>query len=88
MTRESLSGGIRSASAVSHQMSNSARPIPAIRFAGYIMTSVTPAAYTICASGRTPKQIIARRIGYSGRHRIAISDPMIVPAPSTAATAP
>lgn len=44
VTRESLSGGTRSARAVIHQTSNSASPVPLSVTAGTI--SVTPAAYS------------------------------------------
>jgi hypothetical protein len=54
---------MRSASAVRHQTSNSAKPAPASAEAGTTIASVTPAAYRIAASGPSIVASMPTRIG-------------------------
>ena len=79
-----MSGGIRSASAVSHQTENSAIPLPATTIAGSTNASGAPAANGTTAAGHSRISVIAMRIGWRGRQRNATSEPATVPAPSAA----
>src|SRR5438128_3266480 len=88
LTRDSLSGGIRSARAVSHQTLKSATPAPASRIAGTTAPSVTPAPYSTSAAGQTRIASIAARMGWRGRQPDPSSEPAIVPTPNAADTRP
>ena len=77
---------MRSASAVSHHTSKSATQPPASDMAGSATTSGAPAANSAMPTGQSRMSVIARRRGWRGRQRSAISEPAIVPAPNAANT--
>ncbi len=79
---------MRSASAVSHQMPNSAMPAPAITKITSSTPTGTPSAKQPSAAGHGSASSMPVRIGKRGRQRKPISAPAIVPAPIAAARMP
>ena len=82
LTRDSACGGMRSASAVSHQTSNIAKP----NADEHEQRAATTPAAARARTARTPAatarpSAIAKRIGWRGRQRNPASEPSSVPAP-------
>ena len=77
---------MRSASAVSHHTSNSPTLAPASAMAGSTAASGAAMAKSAMASGQSRISVIARRRGWRGRQRSAMSEPVIVPMPKAAKT--
>ena len=83
-----MCGGTRSASAVCHQMSNSAMPVPVRTKIGMSAAAGRPSPKLPSAIGSGRASSMPARIGWRGRQRNPISAPTIVPAPSAEARIP